>query len=174
MSEKEPTDEVGLLYEIYQWLLLNVDHIVAASNYTISAFMFGLGSLVLYYIFRAKFSGQTDILYMMWGIVFEAYGWCIHRFYWGQWRTARLYKDEEAQQWFVDHAYLALIPSVMVIIGLVLIIGPAISWVIQTKKRWTVYAVTFGFAVSIWWFAYWALEEGFRREREEKLLYHAK
>ena len=153
---------------LVQWLKDNVDQILAASNFTISIFLFILGSIVLYYIFRAQFSGRTDILYMMIGIVSEAYGWAIHRLYWGLWRYARLYQNEPMQQWFIDNAYLALIPALMVVTGLILILGPAISWAVDTAKRSKFYIITGILILSTWWFFYWQLEQGFVEEKARK------
>ena len=165
-NQQEPTTDLSVTF--LDWLRENVDHIVASSNYTVSMMMFALGSIVLYYLFKIKFSGKTDIKFMLSGIVLEAYGWCLHRFYWGQWREARLFKDEPLQQWFIDNAYLALVPSFMVIAGLILIVGPALSWAIRSSKRWTIYAATILLSFSIFWWHYWRLEEGFRLERQEK------
>lgn len=151
------------------WLLEQTDQLVAASNFTVSTIMVFLCISVIFAIRNLKFSKQTDIFYMLVGVALEAFGWALHRFYWGLWRTYRLYGNEEMDQWFVSNGYLALIPITFILWGLVLITGPIISFVVR-QGRWVCYGIAMAAVFSIYWFMYWQLGDAFVADKARKEL----
>ena len=146
---------------IFQWLTEHTNQLVAASNFTISALMALLCSILIFYIVNLWNRISLDLKILMFGFILEAAGWAIHRFYWGIWRVYRLLENEVMDKWFVDHAWLAIIPQFLVISGLVLIIGPVVSFLFETFKKnvnYHHYVLAIGSAFSLFWFFYWQLE----------------
>lgn len=137
------------------WWLRHVDDIVAASNFTIVVMMFILGTSVVH-LLRTRTFGDSDIRIMLIGVAVEAYAWSIHRLYWGAWRTLRAMGRDDWNQWFVQHGYLALIPTYSVLFGLILILTPV--WAIFNRDgsvpTWRYYLVPTAFIASIWWFLF--------------------
>ena len=147
--------------EIDIWLQANVDQLLAASNFTVATYMIVLGTTIIYFLINVKLTGKTDLFYMLIGVVLESYGWAVHRIYWGLRRVSSLYDNDHMLKWFLDHAYIGLIPALMIIIGLVLILGPMLSFAIGTNNRKKFYFITLIFIMSTWWFTYWKMEEGY-------------
>lgn len=145
-----------------EWLYGNVDQLVAASNFTIAIMMVILGSTVVYYAHKLWHSIQTDLAWILIGVAAEAYGWAIHRFYWGSWRVARLLEDTGWDKWFIDNAYLSIIPSLMVVIGMVMILAPVVSIFLSSGcvglgNRLKYFFVVAFAAFSLFWFIYFQL-----------------
>ncbi len=147
------------------WWLAHTDRLVAASNFTVTAAMLILAAAVTYSLLFVRFTQQTDIRYMLIGVLMESLGWALHRFYWGLWRVYRLYGNEEVSQWFVSHGYLALIPAAMILAGLVMIIGPIISIFFKNAGRVQNYMIATALIASLYWFWWWKLGDAFETAR---------
>ena len=73
------------------WFQANVEHLLAASNFTIAFFMFIMGTIVARYTFHTEFSKKTDIKIMLIGLTTLCYGLSIHRLFWGSNRIAKIF-----------------------------------------------------------------------------------
>lgn len=146
------------------WLLAQTDQLVAASNFTVTGLMLVVAAAVIYALLNTKFSGNTDIRFMLMGVLLESLGWAVHRFYWGLWRVYRLYGDDAMSTWFVNHAYLALIPATMIMVGLILIIGPIISLFFNSSRMQS-YTIATVLVASMYWFWWWKLGDAFDAAR---------
>jgi low temperature requirement protein LtrA len=104
---------------------------------------------------------------MLVGIVLETLGWAMHRAYWGIWRTYRLYGNESMDLWMTENGYLALVPVVFILGGMILIIGPIFSFVIK-KSRAVCYGIATVLVFSILWFMYWQLGDAFDADKLRK------
>lgn len=147
---------------LINWLYGNVDQLVAASNFTIAIMMIVLGTTVVYYAHKLWHSIQTDLAWILIGVAAEAYGWAIHRLYWGLWRVARLLEDTGWDKWFVDNAYLSIVPSLMVVIGMVMILAPVVSIFLSSGNdslicRLKHFSVVGFAAFSLFWFIFFQL-----------------
>ena len=103
--------------------------------------------------------------YMLFGFILEAYGWSIHRLYWGTWRVYKLYGNEKMDAWFVDHAYISLIPITITLIGMVMIIGPAMSLITGSGSRLKNLGLAAAMVLSISWLTYWKLGDAFEHQK---------
>ena len=159
-----------VLNTITQWFLDNVDQLVAASNFAIAFFMFILGTYIVSYLIKIRFQTKTDLKYMLSGLAIEAYGWFVHRVYWGFWRIAKLENDTATEKWYVDNAYIAVIPSVMIMLGLAMILGPLYNHIIQAKSKLVSYLVAMMFALSVFWFVFFSLNSSYNTGRINKLI----
>jgi len=156
-----------------RWLLEQTDQLVAAGNFTIATAMIILGTTVFFSIRKLiktnQLTYQSDLFFMLTGIVVETFGWALHRLYWGTWRVYKLYENDQMDRWFVDNGYFALIPVTIVLCGLVLILGPLFSIITNSSGRWKNMTVAAFLIVGVSWFSYWQLGEGYARHKKAQL-----
>lgn len=146
------------------WFQANVEHLLAASNFTIAFFMFIMGTIVAKFLFHTEFSKKTDIKIMLMGVTTLCYGLAIHRLYWGSNRVTKIFKKGEIQTFLETNGYLALLPSFVVLFGIVLVISPTLSLYIQSKVKtagnWLhCFALVLMFALSFYWFVFFKIHE---------------
>lgn len=147
-----------------KWFQNNVDQLLGANDITIVFFMLIMGTLVLYYSFHAKFSGKTDLKYMLWGIVTLCYGLAMHRTYWGTKRLANIFEWADVKRWIELNAYVALVPGTLIVFGIVLVISPAICRFIlindnKEKRCTTSFFIMLLFTLCFYWFVFWKISE---------------
>lgn len=152
------TAQVTNPFDLKIWLLQNTDQLVAASNFTAAILLTIVAIAIFVTLFRVHFSKGTDIFYLLLGVGIEAIGWAVHRLYWGAWRIYRLIGDDKMDAWFVANAYFALIPAVLIFMGLTLIIGPMLSLFMKIKTRFSFVLATM-LVIATYWLVYVKLQE---------------
>ena len=150
---------------IQQWLLEQTDQLLSASNVTIAVMMFVLGTVVLRYLVKLKYTEHVDLFHMLFGIVVEAYGWALHRAYYALLNLSKLYDNEPMVHLLNDHRYITLVSVLMVMVGLSLILGPAISMVTKAQKSHRHNVIVFLLMCSIMWLMYWKFGSAYEYSR---------
>ncbi len=140
------------------WVFDNTDSLVAAANFTAATFLVVLAVVTLYVIQTHQFKEGSATKWIMLGVVVECIGWAIHRTYWGMWRAYRNWGYIEWDKWFIDHGYLALIPSTIVLIGIAMITIPL--WTLlrggKVTKLTDMY-IPLGLMLGVYWFFWWQI-----------------
>ena len=116
--------------------LLTADQIVSAVNLTAATWLLFLSGVSFYYwwIQRKIVGGDSDVRLMLLGVGIEAFGWSMHRLFWGLIRRMR---DDLG-----DDIYLAVsnswIPQAIlftiILGGLIMILTPL--WKMMFRKHW--------------------------------------
>ena len=117
------------------WLTEHTDALVAAANFTAVLYLLLLSVITIGLIHRHTFENSTGIVIILYGVALEAFAWAVHRSYWGSWRLVREWEMDDWNQWFLDHSYLALIPSGLVLTGIALILTPFWGWLRFTGSK---------------------------------------
>jgi hypothetical protein len=135
-----------------EWLFPYVDTVVAAANFTTVVMMVLVGAISTYLLVSKEFDHSSDIKTILLGVTIEAYAWGLHRLYWGTWRVLRSWGHDDWNQWFVNHSFLSLIPSTLVLVGLSFILAPVWGFLLggHTPGR-KYYVLPWVLMISIWW-----------------------
>jgi len=142
------------------WLTNNIERLLAASYFTVAGFLFFLGIILIYYINKVEFKKNGDLLYMMIGLIIESFGIAINKVFLGLWWTYNLYDNDIMEELFLRHIHLILIPHIMSLFGLILIVSPAMNWVMNYTEfhcRFKILMLTIAFSMATWWFFFWGL-----------------
>lgn len=134
---------------LHRLLTSEADALVAAGNFTIVILLVVLGVALVHQLLTRKF--QSDLRIIMIGLLMEAVGWTLHRSYYGVVRFLREQGvDMEGLLW---GAYLPLLPTCIIIMGLVLMLTPIWKQVfkIECHPCWAIMAS---------WLLYWMVYIG--------------
>lgn len=142
-----------------QWLINHSDQIVAASNFTSAIVMFFLAGAVAFSIKNLNLTNRTDLYYMLIGIATVLVGWGVDKLYWGMRRVFRMIENSQVDELLDVHAYISLIPGTVIIIGLVMTIGPLLSFITNSTNKLKNMVLAAAIIFSLTWFAFWQLND---------------
>ena len=143
-----------------EWLLANVDLLVASGNFTIASFMAFVFGLLVYTLNTRKFNEGSDLKLILTGGATEAFGWFCHRTYWGIWRYFRDIGDLETAELFIENGWVTLIFQAIIIVGIVMLLTPVWKALAcrndPNRRRCFVLPISLAFAV--YWFFFISLQ----------------
>lgn len=155
-----------LSQETSVWMLNQTDQLLAASNFTAFIILSALGIIILSTIRKLKLTGKTDLFWILLGVMLEAFGWSLHRLYYGVLNTYKLYEDMQAYNFIHDHRYISLIPMLLVYAGLILILSTVVSVATHSTSRIKNTMVAAAIVISLSWLSYWQLSSGYERKNQ--------
>lgn len=138
-----------MLERLHRLLTSEADALVAAGNFTIVILLVVLGVALAHQLLTRTF--QSDLRIIMIGLMMEAVGWAMHRSYYGVTRFLREQGFEMERYLF--GAYVPMLPTCIVIMGLVLMLTPVWKQVFKVECHpcWAIIAS---------WALYWTIYIG--------------
>lgn len=135
-----------MIERLHRLLTTEADALVAAGNFTIVILLVVLGVALAHQLYTRNF--QSDLRIIMIGLLMEAVGWTMHRSYYGIVRFMR--EQGVDMQGLLWGAYLPLLPTCIIIMGLVLMLTPIWKQVfkIECHPCW---------AIMGSWLLYWTV-----------------
>ena len=137
------------------WLQSNSFWLLGASNLTISIILFIMATVIAYATVHTKFTKHTDIVVMLTGVATLCYSLSIYRFFWGLDYIAHLLQWKNVMhQWLEMNRWIAVIIDLFALLGMSLVLGPAMSYLIDITKKnlnYMVYTITFVSIIALFW-----------------------
>lgn len=143
---------------IYEALNNPIAQISIVGNITAAFLLFIVAAVILMFTMKIKFHLKTDIVFILVGVILQTFGWMLMALSLSFDGLFKIHENLEMLQLMKENQYLQLIPSVFVLPGLVLVIGPMIS-ILLSCSRLISYMIAIAFTFSIGWFVYWKLIE---------------
>ena len=135
-----------MIERLHRLLTTEADALVAAGNFTIVILLVVLGVALAHQLITRNF--QSDLRIIMIGLLMEAIGWSLHRSYYGIIRFLR--EQGMDMENYLFGAYMPLLPTCIIIMGLVLMLTPIWKQVfkIECHPCW---------AIMGSWLLYWTV-----------------
>lgn len=143
---------------IYEALNNPIAQISIVGNITAAFLLFIVAAVILMFTMKIKFHLKTDIVFILVGVILQTFGWMLMALSLSFDGLFKIHENLEMLQLMKENQYLQLIPSVFVLPGLVLVIGPMIN-ILLSCSRLISYMIAIAFTFSIGWFVYWKLIE---------------
>jgi len=143
---------------IYEAINDPITQLSVVGNITAALLLFLVATVILIFTAKIKFHLKTDIVFIMVGTALQTFGWMIMAILLSLEGLFKIHENIEMVQWLKENQYLTIIPSIFVLPGLVLVIGPMIS-ILLSCSRFVSYVITTAFVFSVGWFIFWKLVE---------------
>jgi hypothetical protein len=128
----------------------NNDIITTATNGTAAAIFGFFFCLIIYYLFKLKFSDETDIRTILTGFALVSFGICINRAWWAIVRYYNVFNEHKTQLFFQEYGVFSNIPIAIGISGAVIMVSPFFSRILDIKSDLIkLYNIIFSFLTTL-------------------------